>query len=599
MGLCVERVSHEGRAARLLRVVWACTLASMVACMVACTGSISGLDDPAARDNAAAGSSASTSGQAGASGASAGQGGSAANGASGGGAGDAANPLSFQPPPALLRRLTRAQYQNSVRQLLGDLTLTTQLEADALIHGSVSVGTAHSTLSPHATEQYENAAFELAAQAITPEHRAALVSCAPSAVLDRECTQEFVQSFGRRVFRRPLETSEVDRYVALAENAAQELGDFWSGIEFALAGMLQSPRFLFRAELGEVDPAVPERFRYDGYDMAARLSFLFLDTTPDAMLLDAAESGELLSAAGVRDHAERLSEDPRARAALATFHAERLGLEELEALSKDGELFPGTDAALASAMREDILRTIEQITVGDEGDYRDVFDTRLVFADDRLAAIYGVDGSGTSMSQLELPEDSLRLGLLGKPGILAMMAHTRETSPTRRGKFVRERILCQTISAPPPGVVTVLPVPNPDAPTMRDRLKTHAVEPSCAGCHVRTDPIGLAFEHFDAIGAYRPDDDGHAIDPSGELDGEAFADARELSLLVRDRPDAAECVVRQLYRYAGAHVETGGEASVIRALAERFVALSYRLPDLLIDVATSDGFRYAGAGAQP
>jgi hypothetical protein len=571
----------------------------------ACTGTI---EAPGRTGDNAANGAAGTLGNPAGGGSGASAGGAASNGGGGSGAnsgagGNGAGDPAFQPGAAALRRLTREQYEASVRSLLGsDIQLSTELEGDVALNGSVSIGTSRTTISPHATEKYETAAFELAEQAVSPERRARLIDCTPAAAIDTPCTQDFVRTFGRRVFRRPLTDAEEMRYVEVAEEAATELSDFWSGIEFATAGLLQSPSFLFRAELGERDPENPARLRFTGYDMAARLSFLFWNVTPDDALLDAAEAGELATIVGVQAQAERLAADPRARLALETFHTERLGLEDLDTLIKDETLFPNASAELGAAMREDILKTIEHVTL--DGDYRDLFDTNVVFASGELADLYGVEPSQGDQPSL-LPADSARIGIMGKAGLLAMNAHARETSPTRRGKFVRERLLCQAIPAPPPNVVTTLPEPDPDAATMRDRLRVHATDPACSTCHSMTDPIGLAFEHFDAIGTFRETDDGHALDVTGELDGESFADARELALLVRARTEATECVVRQLYRYANARVEKNGEASAIAALTAQFEASGYRLYDLLLAIATSDGFRYAGlpiddpAGAMP
>jgi len=583
----VVRVSYAWGAAGLLMAA-------------ACTGTIASnkpiSDDPAGGASGQGGLAAGAGGA----GASSGSGSSGGAGGTAGTAGEGA----FVPGQAALRRLTREQYVASIHTLLGDdVAIETELEEDVAINGSVSIGTSRSTISPHATEKYETAAFELAAQAVASERRSKLIACAPAGTVDDACTEDFVRSFGRRAFRRPLTDAEITRYVALASEAATELGDFWAGIEFALAGFLQSPNFLFRSELGEPDPADPTRLRFTSYEMASRLSFFFWNATPDDALLDAAEAGELLTLVGVEEQATRLAADPRARGALDIFHAERLALEELDALAKDTTLFPSAGPELAHAMREDILRTIEYVTI--DGDYRDLFSTNVVFAEGALAELYGVEPS-RGETPTALPAGGARVGLLGKPGLLAMNAHSRETSPTRRGKFVRERVLCQDIPAPPPNVVTTLPEPDPNAATMRDRLKLHASVPACAGCHTKTDPIGLAFEHFDALGGFRENDDGHELDVTGELDGAPFEDARELSMLVRERPEATDCVVRQMYRYANARVEKDGEEAAIDALNSAFEASGYRLTSLMTAIAMSDGFRYAGlpadgpgAGAMP
>jgi hypothetical protein len=517
-------------------------------------------------------------------------------GAAGGGAGS--DPL-FAPASAALRRLTAAQYQNVVRELLGPVELTVVLEPDTVLNGFVEIASARATISPSALEKYEEAAFDLAAQALAATGRDTLVGCTPAGVTDAACTRDFITRFGRRAFRRPLSDEEITRYATIAEDAAVTLNDFYAGIEFAVAGILQSPHFLFRVEIGEPDPDDASRLRYGNYEMASRLSFLFWNTMPDDTLLDAAEAGELVDAGGLSAQIDRLIDDPRTRAAMNNFHGERLGIESLAAVTKDAALYPDMSEALGTAMREDILRTLDYLMFETGADYRDVFDTRVAFVDGDLAELYGVAAPSSGTARADLPADGLRVGLLGKAGLLAFNAHVRNTSPTLRGKFVRERVLCQSIPAPPNDVSTVIPEPNPDAPTMRDRLETHRSVPRCAGCHALMDPIGLAFENFDAIGAYRETDNGYEIDTSGDIDGMAFADPRELATLLRDLPQTSECLVRQLYRYAVAHVETGGEAPVIRQLAASFDAGGRSFPALLRAVVQSDGFRYAAREVTP
>ncbi|HMI90603.1 MAG TPA: DUF1588 domain-containing protein, partial [Polyangiales bacterium] len=294
-----------------------------------------------------------------------------------------------------------------------------------------------------------------------------------------------------------------------------------------------------------------------------------------------------------------LANDQRARAALANFHLERLGLEELDEVAKDATLYPQMNDALVSAMRDDILRTIEYVTVERGGDFRDLLTTRVSFVDKALAGVYDVPAPASGTMRAELPADEVRLGLLGKPGLLALHAHVKETSPTRRGKFVRERVLCQSIPAPPPNVVTVLPEPDPNAPTMRDRLEAHRSNTVCAGCHSLMDPIGLTFENFDALGIYRETDDGHELDLTGDVDGEAFDGPEQLANMLHDDPEVTACMVRQLYRYATAHVEEEGEEIVIRDLAAGLPATGHRMDALLAAIVASDGFRYAAQEAAP
>jgi len=191
-----------------------------------------------------------------------------------------------------------------------------------------------------------------------------------------------------------------------------------------------------------------------------------------------------------------------------------------------------------------------------------------------------------------LPANGARAGLLGHAGLLALNAHATLSSPTLRGRFVRQVLMCQEIPPPPNNVSTMLPEPIPGG-TMRDRLERHRTDPACNGCHVRMDPIGLGLENFDGIGAYRANEGTARIDPSGDIDGMAYADARSLGTLLRGHPAVGPCLVRKLYRYATGHIELASEAQVMDALSQRFASSQYRLRALLVDVAASDGFRLA------
>jgi hypothetical protein len=506
----------------------------------------------------------------------------------------------FAPVPAVMRKLTVEQYQNSVADLLGgDLMLPTDLEPDTAQNGFFAVAAGTATISAAAAEKLEGAAYMLAEQALAPARRAKLVTCTPSASVDSSCSRAFVAQLARRAFRRPVTADEVARYAKVADDAARALNDFYAGLQYALAGILQSPNFLFRSELGEIDPSAPERRRFTAYDLAARLSYGLWNTTPDDALLAAADSGEL-AGAGLAEAADRLLADPRAKAALDDFHAERLGLADLALLDKDSSVYAGgMNDELRAALRDDVLRTFAEYVTGSDHDVMGVFDGRTAFVNAPLAGIYGLSQKPATMQRVQLPDDGARVGILGKPAFLALAAHSNQTSPTLRGKYIRERFLCQSIGAPPSNVVPVLGAPDPSAPTMRDRLKSHALDPSCAGCHNQMDPLGLALEHFDAIGRYRADDDGHALDTSGNLDGEVFDGEVELAGLLRDDPRVSACLVRQAYRYLLGHIETSSEEPQISDLVEQFDASGHDLLKLLRALVLSDAFRYAAKELAP
>jgi hypothetical protein len=491
----------------------------------------------------------------------------------------------FEPAAVALRKLTVHQYENTVSDLLGvDLELP-ELEPDTSINGFFAIGAAKATISPSAVEKFESAAYALAVAALDVQHRQAFVGCTAA---EAGCADAFVARFGQRAFRRPLASEEVARYVGLASQAQAALGDFYQGLQFAVAGILQAPSFLFRVELGK--DVTGKTVAYDDYELATRLSYLLWNTTPDDALLAAAGRGEL-GKDGLLTQADRLLADPRAKAALDNFHSERLSLDEIELVDKTAAVMPdGFGEALKTAMKDDVLDTIEDYTFGARTDFRELFTTRVAFVNGELAQVYGLPAS--SSGRVELPADGPRAGLLGKAAFLSTYAHTDGTSPTKRGKFIRERLLCQSIPAPPPEVSTVLPEPAANAPTMRERLKVHNELPSCAGCHKLMDPIGLSLEHFDSIGRWRKDDNGNALDVSGEVNGSEFDGPLQLGELLQTEESAIECVARQLYRYATAHVETDGEEAAVQETIEAFAGSGYKFSALLRAVIASDGFRF-------
>ena len=527
-----------------------------------------------------------------------GTGGSGTGGSGTGGSGGT-SPPAFVPAPATLRRLTLDQYANTVRDLLGaNITLPTDLEPDTPLNGLTSIGAARTAFSPRAIEQLETAALALSQQALAdPTMRAALVTCTPTAAADDACARKVVTSFGRRAWRRPLTPDEVNRYTAIATQASTTLMDFWNGLRFAVAGILQSPHFLYREELGTAVAATPSQRTFNGFEIATRLSYFAWGTTPDDLLLSAAEAGKLASDAGIKEQAERLLASPRARAATEIFFNELLHLGDLDELPQVASVYPQVSATLGASMRGETLRVLDDLAWNTAADFRDVLETRTTFLNAELAKLYGVPApAGTGFVKTTLPNDGMRLGLLGQGSFLALNAHADSTSPTRRGKFIREVLLCQAVPPPPPDVDTTLP-PNTGTTglTMRQRLEKHRALPACASCHRMMDPIGLGLENFDGVGAFRTTEIGQTIDASGDLDGTAFRDPRELAGALKNHPDFAACLTRTVFRFATGHVETTGEEPTVLAISKNVAGDGYRFRSLLLGLVMSPSFRVTGA----
>ncbi|MCS6912455.1 MAG: DUF1592 domain-containing protein [Myxococcales bacterium] len=499
------------------------------------------------------------------------------------------------PAPATLHRLTSLQYQNTVRDLFGSwIQVPTDLDVDTPLHGYRSIGASALTISERAAEQYEAAALSLARQVFgDAARRQALLGCAPSAP-DDACARSALLRLGRRVWRRPLQPDELEGLLRLSRQVAASLQSNLAGLEYATAALLQSPHFLFRVERGEPDPEHPGSLRYTAYEMASRLSYFLWNSGPDEALLDAAERGELLHEAGLRTQTARLLAAPPARAALAGFFAELFALERLGHVVKDAALFPQFRPSLVEAMRQEVLRQVDELVFVRNGDYRDLLDGDITFVNGELARLYGLPGvSGPDLVRTQLPAGR-RAGLLGTAAVLSLHAHATLTSPTLRGKFVRQQLLCQDIPPPPPGVTTSLPPPTGRPQTVRERLAQHRQDPACRSCHERMDPLGLGLEHFDPIGAFRTQDNGLPVDGRGDLDGTPFEGPRELGRLLRGHAAIGLCLVRQLYRHATGHLESAAEEAGVQALWQRFVR-GHNVKELVYDLVLSDGFRRASA----
>lgn len=504
-------------------------------------------------------------------------------------------PPTLEPAGPVLKRLTAAQYGNSLRDLLGDtLVVPDDLEPDAASDGLLVVGGTVNSLSSLGVEQYETAAFDVAAQALGDETlRARLIPCSTE---DDACASAVLEALGRRAWRRPLTDAELGRITDVARNASVVLGDWDRGLEYGVASILQSPHFLYRVELGEDDPELPGEHRYTSTDMATRLSYFLWNSTPDDELLAAGEAGELVTDAGIDAQVDRLLADPRARAGVRDFFDQMLMLYELEDLSKDPAVYVHTSSTVGSSAREETLALAEWLAFDEDGDYRDFYTSTTTFIDSKLATIYAVPApSLAGFAETVLPADGGRRGFLGHVSFLALQAHPTSTSPTRRGQFIREVLFCTSLAAPPADVDTSIPEPSASYPTMRARLQEHMSNPECSGCHMLTDPIGLGFENFDGLGGWRVTENDNPINASGDLDGAPFTNAWGLAGAVHDNPNLGPCLTRTMYQYATGHAVDDRERDLISWHADGFASHDFRIQWLIRDITASSGFRRVGA----
>lgn len=494
---------------------------------------------------------------------------------------------------ALVSLVTAEQYRNSLSYIFGPgVDLQVEFAPVARTEGLLANSAAIAGISSSQLQGIQGVAASVAGQVMDVAHRNYLVPCKPESLdgPDDACAARFLSRVGRLLFRRALTDDEVAMHVEQAGSAAEQLEDFYAGLEIALEGMLISPEGLFVVERAEPDPGNSGQLRLDAYSLASRLSFFLWNSGPDDELLAAAESGELQASGGLERAVDRMLASPRLAEGMRAFFDDMFAFDEVKTLVKDSTIYPEFTRVTAEDAREQTLRTsIEHLLVND-GDYRDLFTTRSTVMSPALAIVYGVPAQ-PGWAPHTFPDDSPRAGLLTQVSFLSLHAHPGRSSVTLRGQALRERFLCQTVPEPPPGIdFSVVSNPDSNYPTQRQRVRAHLETPSCAGCHRITDPIGLSLEQFDGAGGFRLTENGAVIDASGGLDGFEFEGAVGLGEALRENAELPRCLVQRVYSYG-----TGGPPAMEARPAldyfnQAFAEQGYRLRDLLRTVALSKAF---------
>jgi hypothetical protein len=505
--------------------------------------------------------------------------------------------------PALVRRLTESQYRATVADIFGpDIPIAARFERGLREEGLLAIGTSEAGMSPFSVEQYDSGAHSIAAAVVGGKNRNTFVPCKPqqSTTFDASCAQRFVEQYGLLLFRRPPTNDEVKRFVAAARTGQEHLGDFYSGIQFALAGMLVSPEFLLRIETTQAASDKAEPRELDAWSKATRLSYFLTNSTPDQELMRAAAAGELDSARGLRQQVDRLIGSPHFERAVRAFFEDMLEFDKFDDLAKDAVVYPAFNSNVAVDAKEQTLRTIIALLVEQHGDYRDLFTTRETYLTRPLGVIYRMRvPTRNGWEKQAFPAGGQRLGIQSQIAFLALYSHPGRSSPTLRGKALREIFLCQEVPDPPPKVTFAgfADSNNGRTPTARERLLVHRNEPACAGCHKIMDPLGLALENFDGVGTYRTRENGALIDASGSLDGLDFKTPEGLARALHDHPETPRCLVEKMYRFAVGRDTTMEERPYMDYLTQYFAHDGYRVPDLMRAIALSHNFFAVSAPA--
>lgn len=502
-----------------------------------------------------------------------------------------------QPEPTIqgnrpqLRLITQEQYRNIIGDVFGQQisvagTFAPILREEALV--ATSAG--HATVSASSLDNYRQLAEDIATQVVDANNRKLLVPCTPKdeKFPDDACAKQFLERTARVLFRRPPTDQDLVAAVTAARTAAETLGNFFDGLAFGLASQLVSPKFLFISD--SFNKASPPGL--DGYAKASRLSFFLWNTSPDERLLDAAASGALDTRDGLAREVDRLLGSPRLERGVRAFVSDMLALDKFGSLSKDTVIYPAFDPDVTQDAREQLFRTIVHHLLEANADYRSLFTTRATYMTPLLGRIYRVPvTTPVGWSKYEFPQTDPRIGLQTLAGFVSLYAHPGRSSPTIRGRAVRELLLCQKVPDPPGDVdFTLFNQPSTAAFVARERLKMHNTNPACAGCHKLTDEIGLALENFDGAGQYRSQEANVPIDVSGNLDGVAFNDTAGLAAALHDNPSLPACLVQRAASYALAGSGSVTNGPWLDFLARRFQDGDYKLKPLLRTIAESPNF---------
>jgi len=492
-----------------------------------------------------------------------------------------------------VRRLTRDQFDNTVADLMG----ASGKPADAIAPDE-KVGPFHSNAVAPITnlivEQHQEVAKLLAADATT--RMSMLSPCDLGADSTSTCARQFIEEFGLRAYRRPLETVETDKYLSLYELGTQN-GGAGHGFELVVQAMLQSPFFLYHVELGGATTPSQAPIAVTPYELAARLSYFIYNSMPDAPLFELAASGDLANDATLTSEVERMIQRDGAGKTIALFHKQWLGLEKLPDQDKDPGLFPTYSEATVEAMLDEAGRFADSVIRQGDGTLMSLLTASYGFPEGDLFGIYGVAEPAGFVPGTRVDFDpAQRSGILTQAAFLATNAHRNQTSPVHRGIIVRENLLCQPIGSPPANANTTPPEPT-EVSTTRERFAEHVANPVCANCHKLMDPIGLGFENYDSVGAWRTNDGLSEVDATGEFIDVAadltgtFEGPLELTMKLAESQEVSACLANQWFRFALGRTESNADVCSLQVINERFEASGGNIRSLMAEIALSEAFR--------
>ncbi len=529
-----------------------------------------------------------------------------------------------------LRRISRIEYDDMVRDLLGDQTQPAlQFVAESPLATGVNFDTnTYTTVqSPLIPQQYLQAAETLAATAVGASGTNSntltnLVGCSGAQQNDA-CAQTFIDTFANRAFRGQYDSAESQQLFAVYSTVKTAF-DFATGIQAVITAVLTSPRFLFVLEFGQPGSSGTPVLLTPN-ELATRLALFLWRSVPDATLLGDAQSGALSTPSGIQTEVQRMIRDSKAQSALDDFATQWMELQNTPTVTKDTQ-FKAWTPTLAGELQQETLETFyREVAVENSqsgATLNELLTSSESYINTDLAKFYGVSGGDDSWmtkTNVNPAGQSIRAGILTQGAVMATQAHTTLPSPVLRGKLVREQVLCDVVPDPPAAVdgVPIGPPPSsiPPGQTTNEQFVEHLTNPACKACHNLMDPIGFGFANFDATGAFQATDSNGepdagtypAIDAGGtvqqagpsELSIGSFSGPVDLATQLAGAPQVQECYTLQQFRYALGRLESTADACSLQQVFQSFSTASsqgqFNLQQVLIAIAQSDAFRYRNA----
>jgi hypothetical protein len=506
------------------------------------------------------------------------------------------------PGTATFRRLTKAEYNNTVRELLGDNSSPASAfppDTDSSKSGYFRGG----AIAPVDAGRLLEITDKLASDAI--KKMDTLLPCKPLPTIQADqdkCAGQFITTFGKRAFRRPLAADEVktftDFYTAQRTMVGQ---DFPNGIRMLVSAFLLSPNFLYRWEVapkGQIKEGTA--LRYGPWEMASRLSYLLWSSMPDDALFAAAEGNRLGTPEQIEVEARRMLKDPRARDAIADFFVQWLDTTNLPDLTKNTSLFENYTPGLVQSIMGEVREFAGNLMTAGDGRLDTLLTSSTFMVDAQLAGLYKVTGApATGFAAIKM-DPTQRGGILTQAAFLAAHGTADESHPAKRGKMILDRVICKELPLPPDNV----PDPKEPAPNLstRERYAEHGAQQCATACHSVLDPIGFAFEAYDAIGGFRTTDGGKPVDSTGQYNGKAFKNAMELEAILAQDASVRDCMARQWLRYALRRREmpslpgsTSNDEASIAVMNEAFKKANYDLREMIVALTKTRAFNYRTA----